>query len=284
MARKKKTDVVAEPVIAPASAETEEIVSIKGFDKDFKCRGFQFEVGKTYEVEGDAKICENGFHAIEGYPLEVFDYYGAATGRFAEVRQSGKIARHVSDSKVASTKISISCELSLSTLIERAVTWVFARAKSEGASPHATGKYGAASATGWRGAASATGECGAASATGEYGAASATGKYGAASATGMLGAASATGMLGAASATGWRGAASATGKYGAASATGECGAATASGFYGRVMGADGSGLFLVHRNTAGTITHVWAGIVGKNGVKPYTWYMLNSNGELEEVA
>ena len=238
MARKKKTDVVAEPVIAPASAETEEIVSIKGFDKDFKCRGFQFDVGNTYTHDGDLVICESGFHAIEGHPLEVFDYYSPATSRFAEVRQSGQIARHARDSKVASTQITISCELSLSTIIERAVVWVFARAKSEGESHHATG------------------ECGAASATGDYGAASATGDYGAASATGY---------------------------QGAASATGRHGAAIASGFHGRVMGAEGNALFLVRRNDSGEITHVWAGIVGQNGVKPDTWYTLDSNGTLEEV-
>ena len=274
MARKKKTDVVAEPVIAPASAETEEIVSIKGFDKDFKCRGFQFDVGNTYTHDGDLVICESGFHAIEGHPLEVFDYYSPATSRFAEVRQSGQIARHARDSKVASTQITISCELSLSTIIERAVVWVFARAKSEGESHHATGYQGAASATGWRGAASATGDYGAASATGECGAASATGDYGAASATGYQGAASATGDYGAASETG---------DYGAASSTGRHGAAIASGFHGRVMGAEGNALFLVRRNDSGEITHVWAGIVGQNGVKPDTWYTLDSNGTLEEV-
>ena len=34
----------------------------KGFDKDLSCRGFQYEIGKTYECEGKITLCENGFH------------------------------------------------------------------------------------------------------------------------------------------------------------------------------------------------------------------------------
>ena len=37
----------------------------KATDKDMKCRGFQYEIGKTAEVDGDAKLCERGLHACE---------------------------------------------------------------------------------------------------------------------------------------------------------------------------------------------------------------------------
>lgn len=45
----------------------------KGFDKDLKCRDFQYEIGKTYE-EPTADLCNSGFHACE-YPLDVLTYY-----------------------------------------------------------------------------------------------------------------------------------------------------------------------------------------------------------------
>ena len=278
------------------------IEAIKGFDANLQCRNFQFEIGKTYTQDGEIILCENGFHAIEGHPLDVFNYYAAAGSRFAIVECSGDIARDdPPESKIASATITIKAELHLHELIQHTVEWVTARAKPEnGASAtrdrgaaSAAGDYGAASATGYRGAASATGYGGAASATGYGGAASATGDYGAASAIGHRGAASATGYHGVASATGYHGAASATGDQGAASATGDQGAASAtgassiamaSGIRGSVSGEKGCALFLVNRNPeTGIIHHAWAGIVGRNGIKPNTFYTLDDNGDPKEA-
>jgi hypothetical protein len=209
---------------------SEKIKAYKGFDKDLKCRGFSFEIGKKYVHEGEVKACQSGFHSCE-YPLDVFTYYPPSESRFALVEAEGEINKHGDDSKVASSHLTIKAELTLSRLINAAIEYTFNSAKKvKGSTTKAYGK--AASATGGRGAASATGDYGAASATGDYGAASATGYQGAASATGDYGAASATGGRGAASATGGRGAASATGYQGAASATGGRGAASATGYQG----------------------------------------------------
>lgn len=66
------------------------IKSYKGFDKDMQCRGFQYEVGKEYEMDGEIKCCNRGFHACKS-PMEVWDYYDMLNSRYAEVEQSGKI-------------------------------------------------------------------------------------------------------------------------------------------------------------------------------------------------
>ena len=64
------------------------IIAYKAFDKDMKCRGYQYEVGKEYEMDGNIKCCERGFHACES-PLEIWTHYDMLTSRFAEVEQAG---------------------------------------------------------------------------------------------------------------------------------------------------------------------------------------------------
>ncbi|MFE1574419.1 hypothetical protein ACFIQG_21915 [Comamonas odontotermitis] len=137
------------------------ILTYKGFGKDLKCRDFQYEIGGTYENEKGAEACKYGFHACE-HPLNVFEYYAPAGNRFAVVEQSGVISRHGSDTKVASSKITIKAEIGIPGLVKAAVEYVTSRCKPiDPASP--------ASSTGYRGAASSTGEDGAAMASGYAG-------------------------------------------------------------------------------------------------------------------
>lgn len=94
------------------AAKDQPITAFKGFDKDLKCRDFQYEVGKTYTHDGETEICKSGFHACEN-PLDVWTYYGPADGRFCVVEQSEGIARHGDDSKIVSAKITIKAEIEL---------------------------------------------------------------------------------------------------------------------------------------------------------------------------
>jgi len=280
----------AKTKIKPDTAENVLVTSIKGFDQDLRCRGFQFEVGKTYSVTGKIEACENGFHAcpIDEHPFSVLEYY-PPTSRFFEVTQSGK--RDKQGTKLASASITIGVELSISDLAARAVKWVFDRAdwknavnvagENEGAT--ASGDGGAATASGASGAATASGDGGAATASGASGAATASGFRGAATASGDSGAATASGYSGAATASGYSGAATASGDSGAATASGDSGAATASGKYGKARGINGCALFLVYRDDNWKITKAWAGIVGENGIKADTWYSLDENGQPQET-
>ena len=103
--------------------EEKKIIAYKGFAKDLKCRGFQYEVGKEYEMDGDIKCCERGFHACES-PLEVFDHYDMITSRFAKVEQSGDIDKEENTTKVCSSKIKIKAELNLADIVKLGVEWI----------------------------------------------------------------------------------------------------------------------------------------------------------------
>ena len=244
---------------------SEPIIAYKGFDKDMKCRGFQYEEGKTYHMPG-AVLCKEGAHACT-MPLDVLGYYPPGDGSIYRMVELDEVCdEKSSDSKICAKTIKIGAEIGIPGLVEAQIERVkntigsdekIKKAK-ESQDKYATGDRGAASATGYQGAASATGD------------------RGAASATGYQGAASATGYQGAASATGYQGAASATGDRGAASATGEASAAMASGCDGSVMGAIGCAIFAVERgewdgNTYPIIS-VAAGIVDGVTLKEKTWY------------
>jgi hypothetical protein len=104
-------------------ANENKIIAYKGFDKDFKCRDFQYEVGKTYEMDGNIKCYNRGFHACES-PMEVFDYYDMLTSRFAEVEQSGEIDKENNSTKICSSRIKIKAELKLADIINLGVEWL----------------------------------------------------------------------------------------------------------------------------------------------------------------
>jgi len=99
------------------------ITSYKGFDKNMQCRGFQYEVGKEYEMDGEIKCCNRGFHACKS-PMEVWDYYDMLNSRYAEVEQSGKIDEEENSTKICSSRIKIKAELKLADIINISVEWL----------------------------------------------------------------------------------------------------------------------------------------------------------------
>ena len=206
------------------------IHSYKGFDKDLKCRGFQCEVGKSYEQEGNIKCCENGFHACE-FPLEVFNYYApGGNSRYCTVTQSGEMDKREDDSKVASSKIHIETEIGLGGIIKAGVKFILDKVNWKDKKATNTGNCSAATNTGYCSAATNTGNYSAATNTGNYSAATNTGNCSAATNTGNCSAATNTGNYSAATNTGYYSAATNTGNYSAATNTGNYSAATNTGY------------------------------------------------------
>ncbi|MDP8626932.1 DUF7666 domain-containing protein [Serratia marcescens] len=269
-----------------------EITTYKGFNQDLTCRGFQFEMGKTFEHKGKVEACSGGFHSCE-YPLDCFSYYPPAESRYAETIATGEVSREDGgDSKIASATITIKAEISMHQMVTRAIEWIWSKVDrsleqtntGNRSAASNTGYYSAASNTGNRSAASNTGNYSAASNTGDYSAASNTGNRSAASNTGDYSAASNTGNYSAASNTGNYSAASNTGDYSAAEVSGSHSVAAAYGIEGKARAAENSALVLCYRNDEGELIHIRASKVGENGIKPDVWYQLDEDGEFTEVA
>ena len=89
------------------------IIAYKAFDKDLKCRGFQFEIGKEYEHEGEIALCESGFHACENIS-NVFNFYNfrGEGVRVCEVEIIGNVKTEEDNVKLVTDHIKIVRELS----------------------------------------------------------------------------------------------------------------------------------------------------------------------------
>ena len=106
----------------------ETIRTIKGFDHELKCRGFQYEVGKTYTANGKIELCRNGFHAIRNdvNPLVVLEYYepvrSGKPSRYCIVDCSGDI--EYDEDKLCCSTIMIVEEITLEKLHELSHEWI----------------------------------------------------------------------------------------------------------------------------------------------------------------
>ena len=233
----------------------------KGFDKDLKCRGFQYEVGKEYEEES-AKLCKKGFHACEN-PLDTFRYYAPTDSRYCEVDVDDNGERNSDDSKVCGKRIKIGAEIGLKGVINACVRFVLDKCESA-TEENASGESGNAAASGVRGNAAASGWNGNAAASGWNGNAAASGESGNAAASGV------------------RGTASVTGPYGKASALGEQCLAVAWGQDSLARGAVGNWIVVSERDDDGNIIDAKIAKVDGDTIKADTWYKL-ANGAIVEA-
>ncbi|PVR78902.1 hypothetical protein C4665_11875 [Salmonella enterica subsp. enterica serovar Braenderup] len=249
---------------------TKEIVTFKGFNKDLKCRDFQFEIGKTFHHDGKVEACGSGFHACE-CPFDVFSYYSPADSRFAETISFGITDREEDgDTKIASASITIKAELTLPQFIQRGIEWIWSKIDKSLEQQIMCGNWSAATNTGDRSAATNTGNWSAATNTGNWSAATNTGNRSAATNTGNRSAATNTGD--------WS-AATNTGDWSAAEVSGSQSVAAAFGIEGKARASEGGAIVLCYRDEDGELIHIRASKVGENGIMPNTWYQLNEDGE-----
>src|SRR3712207_4293115 len=185
--------------------EEKKLKAYKGFDKSLKCRDFQYEVGKDYEMDGDIETGNQGFDACEN-PMDVLSYYPPSDSRYCQVVQSGTFDE--GSDKIASSKIHIQCEIGLKGIIEAGVKFIMDKVNWKDDKECNTGDYSAATNTGDRSAATNTGYCSAATNTG------------------YRSAATNTSNRSAATNTDYRSAATNTSNRSAATNTGHCSAAT----------------------------------------------------------
>ena len=102
----------------------------KGTDKDMKCRGMQYEIGKTEKTDDAIQCGSKGFHSCEA-PFDVLKYYPMCDGnRYFEAEADGKIDRgDATDSKVASSELTLKAEIKFTDLVKAQIE--FTRKKAE---------------------------------------------------------------------------------------------------------------------------------------------------------
>ncbi|EAX4260850.1 hypothetical protein A4I25_25200 [Salmonella enterica] len=225
---------------------TKEIVTFKGFNKDLKCRGFQFAIGETFHHDGKVEACGSGFHACE-CPFDVFSYYPPAESRYAETISFGITdSEEGGDTKIASSSITIKDELTLPQFIQRGIEWIWSKIDKSLEQQIMCGSWSAATNTGNRSAATNTGDRSAATNTGD------------------------------------RSAATNTGDRSAAEVSGSQSVAASLGIEGKARASEGGAIVLCYRDEDGELIHIRASKVGENGIMPNTWYQLDKDGEFVE--
>ena len=100
-----------------------EVIAYKGMNYDITCKGFRYEVGKTYKTD-KVELCEIGFHACLN-PIDVLDYYPKyLSSRYFKVKLSGEITKcSMWDTNVAATEITILEEIPSDKFLTNTEWW-----------------------------------------------------------------------------------------------------------------------------------------------------------------
>ena len=100
-----------------------EVIAYKGMEFNMTCKGFHYEVGKSYKTD-KAELCNCGFHACLN-PIDVLDYYPKyLSSRYFKVKLSGEITKcSMWDTNVAATEITILEEIPYDKFLTNTEWW-----------------------------------------------------------------------------------------------------------------------------------------------------------------
>jgi len=266
-------------------AKSTEIKAFKAFDKNFMCRGFQYEIGKTYKHDGEIHMCRSGFHACAD-PLDVLDYYPLMGSKFAEVVLHGPVARYPSGSTIAAAGICIKAEIELGDYIARCVNWTIAKCRgaknsSSGHSSTAAscGHDSTAASSGDRSTAASSGDSSTAASSGAFSTAASSGNNSKAASSGNNSTAASSGDYSKAAISGYRSTAASSGYRSTACATGISSIAMVAGIGGAAKAGKGGAFALPWLD--GDQVRIAVGVVGEN-VKADVLYRI-SDGNIVEA-
>ena len=100
-----------------------EVIAYKGMKYDMTCKGFHYELGKSYKTD-KAELCNCGFHACLN-PIDVLEYYFEEEGsRYFKVKLSGEITKcDEFDTEVSATEMTILEEINIDECIKTTEWW-----------------------------------------------------------------------------------------------------------------------------------------------------------------
>ena len=249
----------------------------KGFDKNMKCRDFQYEEGKTYTYLGTPKLCDEGFHACE-IPLDCLKYYAAAEGSiYREVEMEGVTDEHGDDSKRVGKVINIGVKLRIRDLVRFSID-IFKK-NTEGSPAATSGDYSTAATSGDKSTAATSGYKSTAATSGCYSTAATSGCYSTAATSGDYSTAATSGDYSTAATSGYKSTAATSGDYSIAVVEGKESIALAGGYKSKAKGALGCWLVLAERDNKDNILGMKAVKVDGVQIKPDTFYILK-DGEV----
>ena len=254
----------------------------KGFNKDMKCRGFQFEEGKAYH-EDTAVLCDCGFHACLD-PLDCFGHYDPYDSVYHEVEIDNVSEQRGNDTKVVAKDIKIGSRISIKDIVKASIDFTFSSVRKENNTDCVSGDSSSQAASGDYSSQAASGHFSSQAASGDSSRQAASGYYSSQAASGNSSRQAASGNYSRQAASGNYSRQAASGDSSIQETIGKNCVMMSAGNEGKAKGKIGSWIVLTEWKSRGneSIPTVVAKRIDGTEVKEDTWYTLK-NGEFVEV-